>query len=346
MSGEAPICENAESYMVGLFTRENDVDILGVHEAAELAAFALSADWTRLPDPVRHAARHAFLDATSAMIAGTMHTAFRSILAGISPLADPPRVTVLGVEHAMDILGAAFMNAAGASLCQSQDSLSSDCRNFAVVAAALAVAEDRNATGAELLSAIAVALEAVARSQGRGYAATVGACTAAGVLLGLSEEQMRSALLMAAALSNHPAAQQEPVLKAIATGQCARNGILLAFIARGGTEIRSTNQSAAMEVDPRPLERVDTWQMLVEPDVATAGDQPPPPVDDTNTEELAARAERLIGRALPQAEARRLVKQLVSLEKASQIRTISVKTVPPTQKGAEDKNAPSWFGTS
>ena len=115
------------------------------------------------------------------------------------------------------------------------------------MAAAFAVADDVNATGAELLAAYIVGTETMSRvalvcnptHYNNGWHATAslgifGAAVASGLLMGLNEAQLTHAIGIAASLASGVKANFGSDMKPLQVGQAAGNGLWAAHLAENG----------------------------------------------------------------------------------------------------------------
>src|SRR5690606_16114505 len=117
----------------------------------------------------------------------------------------------------------------------------------AVVPAALAIADEVDASGRDFLDAIVIGYEIAGRISagstgapyGRGYHGTsiygvFGATTAAGRLLGLTVDEMRMAYGIAGSLASGVRANFGTDTKPLHAGECCRQGVEAAKLAKAG----------------------------------------------------------------------------------------------------------------
>ncbi len=187
-------------------------------------------------------------DAIGVMLAGAEEETPRRVRAAVSRWgAGPSRI--VGVGQAMASPWAALVNGAAAHVLDYDDTFAplSGHATAVLVPAILALGEERQATGPELLDALVVGLEVMA-CVGRGvnpkhYAlgwhatSTIGAIGAAGAcarLLRLEAEQARDALSLAVSMAGGTRMQLGAMAKSIHAGLAAKAGILAAGLAETG----------------------------------------------------------------------------------------------------------------
>ena len=216
--------------------------------AQTLATFTHDLSYEDLPDGVKEAAKGRILDALSCCLAGRDLPASRTA----ASLAKESRgdCTVPGYSYKASVLDAAMANAVMAHS-GSQDDLLGGVTHpgSVVVPAAIAVAEQEGASGAEMLLAVVLGYELVwrvLRATGQlsnpafrpgTIFTTFGAAAAAGRLMGLDEAQLAHAFGYAASLTPGTPSEgwwggtMEPMFQ---IGVSARSGILSALLARAG----------------------------------------------------------------------------------------------------------------
>jgi 2-methylcitrate dehydratase PrpD len=215
----------------------------------QLADFLAAARWQDVPDAVRHEAKRSLLNFVGTTLGGCHDEAVATAVRALCPFFGPGQATAIGRHERPDALMAAFLNAIGANVLEFDDThLRTVIHPMAPVAsAALAVAELRGATGAALLHALALGVEAECRIGNavspahyrRGWHITstcgvFGAAAAAGKLLGLDGQRMLWALGNAAAQSAGLIESLGSMAKSISVGNAARNGLAAALLAEQG----------------------------------------------------------------------------------------------------------------
>ncbi len=217
----------------------------------DLARFVVEADWSDIPDPVRHEAKRALLNFFAVALAGCRDDPVEIALQSLAEFSDRKQATVIGRRERMDALSAAFLNAAGANVLDFCDThLPTVIHPTAPVAPALlALAELRRVTGPDLLLAFILGVEVQCRIGGaispghyaKGWHITstcgvFGAATGAGKLIGLDEQRMIWALGHASTQSSGLCECLGWPAKSISVGNAARNGLWSALLAEKGFE--------------------------------------------------------------------------------------------------------------
>ena len=220
---------------------------------AEYVSGALDAP---LPPAVAHKAKHHLIDTVAAMVSGSQLLPGRRGLLYVAQSPDAPSVLV-GGRRAMPV-DAALANGMSAHADETDDSHARSLSHpgCAVVPAALAIAETRRRTGAQLLRAVAAGYDVGTRvvlslgppvldteSSGRSthaYCSLFGATAAAAVLYGLDERGVRHALSYAAqSASGVTSWVRDPnhVEKAfVFAGMPASNGVRAAAMVASGCD--------------------------------------------------------------------------------------------------------------
>ncbi len=167
----------------------------------------------------------------------------------LAPLSGAERVTVLGRQERLDVLGAAFINAIGGNLLDYDDThLRTVIHPTAPVApAVLALAEQRGLSGADVLHAFILGAEVECRignavSPGhyaRGWHITstcgvFGSAAASAKLLCLNAQRTSHALGIAASQSAGTVENLPSGAKNVSVGNAARNGLFAALLAEQG----------------------------------------------------------------------------------------------------------------
>jgi 2-methylcitrate dehydratase PrpD len=215
----------------------------------DLARFVVATRWEDIPDPVRHEAKRALLNFFAVALAGCRAEPVEIALASLAEFSDRRQATLIGRSERIDALSAAFLNAAGANVFDFCDThLPTVIHPTAPVAPALlALAELRQISGRELLTAFLLGVEIECRIGGvvspghyaKGWHITstcgvFGAAAGAGKLLGLDERRMVSALGNASTQSAGLCECLGWPAKSISVGNAARNGLWSALLAAKG----------------------------------------------------------------------------------------------------------------
>jgi 2-methylcitrate dehydratase PrpD len=234
-----------------------------------------------LPAEVAWVGRHCLLDWCGCALAGSREPLARLLRAELA--GDGP-ATVLGAGRTADARGAALANgAAGHALDYDDTHIRMPGHPTApVLPAALAVAEQIDASGERLLAALVVGIEVECRvgallapghySAGwhaTGTVGTLGAAAAVAHLLGLDPERTTHALALAATQAAGLKASFGTMAKPLHAGKAASDGLLAARLAAGGftgnpAVLEAPQGLAAATVgvtpDPARLDRLeDRW---------------------------------------------------------------------------------------
>jgi len=243
-----------------------------------LARYLVNSRWADIPGPVRHEAARALLNFVGCALGAARHDTVENALAAVREFAGPPQATVLGRPERLDILHAALLNGISAHVLDFDDTHARAIHPSApVLPALLAYSEWRKVTGAELVHAFVLGVEAEERiglsvfpehyEAGwhiTGTAGVFGAAAAAGKLLGLDETRMACALGIAATQSAGLQEMFGSMCKSLHPGRAAQNGLAAALLAANGF----TSSERAIEA-PRGFARVLSTKF--DPAVITEG---------------------------------------------------------------------------
>lgn len=210
-----------------------------------LARYIVQSRRGDIPAPVRHEAARALLNWCGCAIGASRHETVENALAAVLPFAGPPQAALLGRRERADILHAALINGIGSHVFDFDDTHVRAIHPSApVLPALLALAEWRGISGAELVHAFVVGVEAECRVglsvfpehymigwHITGTAGVFGAAAAAGKLLGLNEQQMAWALGIAATQSAGLREMFGSMCKSLHPGRAAHNGLTAALLA-------------------------------------------------------------------------------------------------------------------
>ena len=243
-----------------------------------LARFLVNSRYEDIPQPIRHEAARALLNWLGCAIGSSHHETIECMLAALKPFAGPPQATIVGRADRMDILNAALVNGVSSHVLDFDDTHAKTIHPSApVLPALLAFAEYRSITGAELVHAFVLGVEAEERigisvfpehyAVGwhiTGTAGVFGAAAAIGKLLELDEQQMCWALGIAATQSAGLREMFGSMCKSFHPGRAAQNGMTAALLASQGF----TSSERAIEA-PRGWAHVLSTKF--EPAVITEG---------------------------------------------------------------------------
>jgi 2-methylcitrate dehydratase PrpD len=218
-----------------------------------IVRFVIDVRYATLPDDVRHYAKRHFLDSVGVMIAGAqgeIATQAENLIASVRPAGDVP---VPGRRRRADLLDAAFLGGTGGHGIELDDGYrhGSAHPGCVVTPAVLALAHARGTDGPAAIEAVVAGYEtatALARAchpdlRQRGFHPTpvVGvfaAAMAAGKLRGLSDEQLRNALGIAASAAAGLFAfvNGGGDIKRLHAGHASREGLQAALLAQAGVQ--------------------------------------------------------------------------------------------------------------
>ncbi len=230
--------------------RNAEADPLPSSEARDvtrtLAHYLVTARFEDLPEKVRHEGVRTLLNWVGVAVGGSQHDTITDAVAAIAPFSGPPQASLLGRHERFDIMNAAFVNGVASHIFDYDDTHLKTIIHPAgpVVPAILALAEYHPVSGQDFLNALVLGVETACRIGNAVYpnhydagwhitgtAGPFGAAAAAGKLLGLSEQQMRWALGLAA---SQPVGLRESfgsMTKSFNPGRAASNGLFAALLA-------------------------------------------------------------------------------------------------------------------
>ena len=194
-------------------------------------------------------ARTAIIDTLGVALAGSKEACVTNLLRTPGVAQAPGPCTVLGTDQRTSALDAAFVNGT-ASHALDYDDFSQPMgghQSVPLVAPLLAVAEDRQLSGAALVQAYVVGIETEIRlaravnfhhyDKGWHPTATLGifgTVAAVGHLVGLDQARLITALAIAASFASGVKANFGTMVKPLHVGQSVRNGVLAVLLAENG----------------------------------------------------------------------------------------------------------------
>ena len=211
-----------------------------------LAQFVAAARCDDLPPQVAHQAKRSLMNIFAAALAGCRDATINTALASLVPFSGGRQAALIGRRERLDVLGAAFVNAAGANVLDFCDThVPTAIHPTAPIAPALlALASLKPVHGHDLLHALALGQEVACRiglamspsHYNRGWHITAtcgvfGAAAGAGKLLGLDAEQMVWAFGTAATQASGLCECLGTPAKSVGVGNAARNGLWSALLA-------------------------------------------------------------------------------------------------------------------
>jgi 2-methylcitrate dehydratase PrpD len=214
-----------------------------------LGQFVAASRWHALPQALRREGKRSLLNFIGCALGVASTPPIEMAMRVLTRLSGAEQVTVIGRAERLDPLGAAFINAVAGNLLDYDDThLRTVIHPTAPVApAALALAEQRGLSGAEMLHAFILGAEVECRignsvSPGhyaRGWHITstcgvFGSAVASAKLLGLNAEQTWHALGIAASQSAGLVENLPSAAKNVSVGNAARHGLFAALLAEQG----------------------------------------------------------------------------------------------------------------
>jgi 2-methylcitrate dehydratase PrpD len=211
--------------------------------------FVEASRWHALPQALRREGKRSLLNFIGCALGVASTPPIEMAMRVLTRLSGAEQVTVIGRAERLDPLGAAFINAVAGNLLDYDDThLRTVIHPTAPVApAALALAEQRGLSGAEMLHAFILGAEVECRignsvSPGhyaRGWHITstcgvFGSAVASAKLLGLNAEQTWHALGIAASQSAGLVENLPSAAKNVSVGNAARHGLFAALLAEQG----------------------------------------------------------------------------------------------------------------
>src|SRR5436305_5461892 len=221
---------------------------------AELAERASSLRYADLPEDVRTLARQCLLDWLGVTLAGSREELSAILTRQAMEDGGRPAATLIGQGAKVPPQQAALVNGAVSHALDYDDvnMAMSGHPSVPVIAAMLALAEDRGASGADCIAAFVAGYETECRigalvlpdHYGRGFHSTgtigsFGAAAACAHLLGLDAEKTATALGIAATQAAGLKSMFGTMCKPLHAGKAAQNGLLAALLASRGFSSRT-----------------------------------------------------------------------------------------------------------
>lgn len=217
--------------------------------STDLASRVVAFRYENLNGPAIFAAKNALLDTLGVALAGSGEPATKIVGDVLSSGARHGISLVFGGERRINCLDAALINGTAAHALDFDDYSRTlgGHPSAPILPALLALAEEVDAGGRDVLLAYIVGIETVARlaeavnfyhyEKGWHPTATLGifgAASACSRLLNSSEDQVATALSISVSLSSGIKANFGTMTKPLHVGQCSRNGLFAAMLARDG----------------------------------------------------------------------------------------------------------------
>lgn len=214
-----------------------------------LTDWVVDSEGTDIPTAVRHEGLRTFVNWVGCAVGGASHETVDAALRGLMPFSGKATSSILGRPEKMDALHAALLNGITSHVLDYDDTHLKTIIHPAgpVASAILALAETREISGYDFLTALILGIEVECRigncvypdHYDRGWhitgtAGVFGAAAAAGKLLGLNKQQMRWAFGIAGTQSSGFREQFGTMTKSFHPGSAARNGLASALMAQAG----------------------------------------------------------------------------------------------------------------
>ena len=228
---------------------------------SRIADWIFRLDARTLPSAVIEKLKLATLDTFAAMLSGVTEPVTQKVVAFVVEPDGRGEASIIGQRARARSVGAALANGTMAHACDYDDSSWTMWGHptAPVLAAVLAVAEQRNLSGIDLLSGIAVGLE-IEKTLGlgcqpehynRGYHPTgslgvFGAAAGAAKMLGLSPDQIRMGLGISASRAAALRGNSGTMTKPLHVGFAARDGVEAAALAGAGVTASPSAVSGAL----------------------------------------------------------------------------------------------------
>jgi 2-methylcitrate dehydratase PrpD len=216
----------------------------------ELADLARSCSFEALPSGALIVAKHCLLDWLGTTLAGSREPLTEILRRQLAPARDRGEATLLGAQpERTSALLAALINGAASHALDFDDTHTtmSGHPSVPVIPAALALAEARGATGADLLAAIVAGIEVECRLgaivnpghyaagfHATGTVGTFGAAAACARLLDLDRDRFQHALGLAGTQAAGLKSSFGTMAKPLHAGKAAHDGLVSALLAGGG----------------------------------------------------------------------------------------------------------------
>ncbi len=234
------------------------------HYTRELADWVVETRFDAMPDVAIYIGKQRLLDMIGVSLVGSrdLDSAGIRAIKVVRDMGGRPIATVLGAGFQTNAVDAAFANGASAAALDVCDTTTVPLCHLSscLVPAVLAVAEQENASGPELIEAFVVAYESAVRVGStmsgaqyfvRGFHscgtwACFGTTAGAAKLLGLNADQLRNAWGIVASAASGLRTAYGTMTKPLHSAYSARNGVMAALLAREGF----TGPMSVLERDP------------------------------------------------------------------------------------------------
>ncbi len=214
-----------------------------------LARLVAETRWQEVPAQVRHETVRSFVNWLGCAVGGAPHPGVAAATRAATVYAGRPTATLLGLGRRSDPTTAALVNGISSHVLDFDDTHDGTLihPSSPVLSAALALAEDRGASGEAMLEAFLLGVEAACRVgmaispahydvgwHITGTCGSIGAAAACARLLGLDAERTAWAIGMGASQPVGLRVHFGSMVKSFHPGRAAQNGILAALLAAEG----------------------------------------------------------------------------------------------------------------
>lgn len=214
-----------------------------------LADLVAGTRWADVPAQVRHETVRSFVNWLGCAVGGAPHPGVAAAVRAATAYAGPSSATLLGLGRRSDPVAAALVNGISSHVLDFDDTHDGTLihPSSPVLSAALALAEDRGASGEAMLEAFLLGVETACRvgmaispahyDAGwhiTGTCGSIGAAAACAKLLGLDAERTAWAIGMGASQPVGLRVHFGSMVKSFHPGRAAQNGILAALLAAEG----------------------------------------------------------------------------------------------------------------
>ncbi|MFH1381537.1 MAG: MmgE/PrpD family protein [Chloroflexota bacterium] len=214
----------------------------------KLARFIAGTCYADIPAPVMHAAKRTIIDTLGVMLAGSREPASIIISSWVRKQGGRARASVAGAGFRTNSPEAALVNGTTAHVLDYDDVYDPVLGHptAALLPAVLAVGEEYQASGKDILTALVVGFELWAKLSALGVdprtigfhptavLGTMGAAVAAAKILGLNIEPTQMVLGLAASHAGGLSRNRGTMTKPYHAGNAARNGIISALLVKEG----------------------------------------------------------------------------------------------------------------
>ena len=221
----------------------------GQPAAAVLGAFIARSAFADVPAAVTREAQRSILNFVGTCLGGRRDPSVAQLIEVLRPLSGTPDAVLIGHAHRLDILNAALVNAVAGNTLEFDDTHQRTVIHptAPVLPPILALAEQRQVSGKQLLHAFALGVDVACRvgnsitpgHYARGWHITAtcgifGAAAASARLLGLDAGQIAHALGIAASQASGIVENLPTGAKNVGIGNAARNGLFAAILSGKG----------------------------------------------------------------------------------------------------------------